>query len=75
MPDTGTSLEFGRYKIFPARREVLADGEPLQVGDRAFDVLLRLVEAQGALDLLRGEVGLRRGGHLRGRRGQVPLDV
>src|SRR4030095_5742944 len=48
-PDAGRTLEFGRYKIFPGRREVLADGEPLQVGDRAFDVLLRLIEARGAL--------------------------
>ena len=50
-------MEFGRYKLLPGRREVLADGKPLQVGGRAFDVLLRLVEAQGALvgkdDLLR----------------------
>lgn len=48
-PDSGTSLEFGRYKVFPGRREVLADGKPLQVDDRAFDVLLRLLEARGAL--------------------------
>src|SRR5687768_17039890 len=47
--DAGTILEFGRYRIFPGRREVLADGKPLQVGDRAFDVLLRLLEARGAL--------------------------
>ena len=34
-PDTGgRSLEFGRYKIIPGRRELLADGKPLQVGDR-----------------------------------------
>src|SRR5687768_10405799 len=45
----GRTLEFGRYKISPGRREVLADGKPLQVGDRAFDVLLRLLEARGAL--------------------------
>ena len=48
-PEPGRILEFGRYKLVPGRREVLADGEPLQVGDRAFDVLLRLVEARGAL--------------------------
>src|SRR5687768_11560533 len=45
----GRTLEFGRYKISPGRREVLADGKPLQVGDRAFDVLVRLIEARGAL--------------------------
>src|SRR5947208_6067331 len=48
-PEPGRILEFGRYKILPGRREVLADGELLQVGDRAFDILLRLVEARGAL--------------------------
>jgi DNA-binding winged helix-turn-helix (wHTH) protein len=48
-PDPGRMLEFGRYRLFPGRREVLADGEPLQVGDRAFDVLVRLIEAQGGL--------------------------
>ena len=41
-------LEFGRYRLIPGRRELLADGKPLQVGERAFDVLLRLIEAQGA---------------------------
>ena len=45
----GRALEFGRYKIVPGRRELLADGRPLQVGERAFDVLVRLIEAQGAL--------------------------
>src|SRR5262252_1263743 len=48
-PGAGRTLEFGRYKILPGRRELLADGEPLEVGDRAFDVLLRLIEARGAL--------------------------
>ena len=49
-PDTGGRfLEFGRYKVIPGRRELLADGKPLHVGERAFDVLLRLIEAQGAL--------------------------
>jgi len=45
----GQMVEFGRYKIIPTRREVLADGKPLQLGDRAFDVLMQLVEARGAL--------------------------
>src|SRR5262245_53391708 len=42
-------VEFGRYKIIPGKREVLADGKPLHLGDRAFDVLMRLVEARGEL--------------------------
>ena len=49
-PDAdGRFLEFGRYQIIPGRRELLADGKPLQIGDRAFDLLVRLAEAQGAL--------------------------
>jgi predicted ATPase/DNA-binding winged helix-turn-helix (wHTH) protein len=48
-PDEGRILEFGRYQIFPGRREVLADGKPLHVGDRAFAILVRLIEARGAL--------------------------
>ncbi|MGZ5148349.1 MAG: winged helix-turn-helix domain-containing protein, partial [Burkholderiales bacterium] len=45
----GPIMEFGRYKIIPSKREVLADGKSLPLGDRAFDVLMRLVEARGAL--------------------------
>ncbi len=48
-PDSGRILEFGRYRIIPGKRQVLADGEPLQIGDRAFAVLLLLIEARGAL--------------------------
>ena len=47
--NTGNLVEFGRYKVIPSKREVLADGKPLQLGDRAFDVLMRLVEGRGAL--------------------------
>jgi predicted ATPase/DNA-binding winged helix-turn-helix (wHTH) protein len=50
QPDTGgSSLEFGRYKIIPGRRELLVDGKPLHVGERAFDLLLRLAQGQGKL--------------------------
>src|SRR6516162_5278922 len=43
------SFEFGRFRILPQRREVLADGRPLQLGGRAFDVLVALIEANGAV--------------------------
>jgi len=33
----------------PQRREVLDDGQPMQLGRRAFDVLVAFVEAYGAL--------------------------
>jgi hypothetical protein len=32
------SFEFGRFKILPQHRDVLADGRPLRLGGRAFDV-------------------------------------
>jgi DNA-binding winged helix-turn-helix (wHTH) protein len=43
------SFAFGRFRILPRHREVLADGRPLQLGGRAFDVLVALIEANGAV--------------------------
>ena len=40
---------FGRFRLDALRRELLADGMPVAVGSRAFDVLLVLVEAHGEL--------------------------
>src|SRR6516225_5815099 len=42
-------FDFGRYAIFPRRREILADGRPMELGSRAFDVLVALIEANGAV--------------------------
>jgi DNA-binding winged helix-turn-helix (wHTH) protein len=47
--EASASLEFGRFRIVPRHREVLADGRPLQLGGRAFDVLVALIEANGAV--------------------------
>src|SRR3954452_10190178 len=41
-------VRFGRFRLLPHRRELLADGEPVRLGARAFDVLTMLVEARGA---------------------------
>ena len=41
------AIEFGRFSVLPHRREVLADGRPLDLGGRAFDVLMVLIEASG----------------------------
>src|SRR5271170_7775607 len=41
------SIEFGHFKLLPHRRELLADGHPVELGGRAFDVLMALVEAHG----------------------------
>jgi DNA-binding winged helix-turn-helix (wHTH) protein len=43
------AIEFGRFRVLPHRRELLADGRPLELGGRAFDVLLALIEASGAV--------------------------
>jgi predicted ATPase/DNA-binding winged helix-turn-helix (wHTH) protein len=42
-------IEFGRFRIVPHRRELLADGRPLNLGARTFDVLMALIEGQGAV--------------------------
>src|SRR6202008_4549902 len=42
-------IAFGRFLLLPQRRELLADGRPVRLGGRAFDVLMALVEAHGAV--------------------------
>src|SRR5215813_7161384 len=49
VSEASASFEFGRFRILPQRREVLADGRPMELGGRAFDVLVVLIEAKGAL--------------------------
>jgi DNA-binding winged helix-turn-helix (wHTH) protein len=42
-------LEFGRFRALLRQRQLLADGVPIALGTRAFDLLLVLLEADGAL--------------------------
>jgi predicted ATPase/DNA-binding winged helix-turn-helix (wHTH) protein len=42
-------IVFGRFQVLPHRREVLSDGRPIPLGGRAFDVLMALIDARGAL--------------------------
>jgi predicted ATPase/DNA-binding winged helix-turn-helix (wHTH) protein len=42
-------IAFGRFQVLPDRREVLANGWPIKLGGRAFDVLMALIEARGAV--------------------------
>src|ERR1700745_4043433 len=42
-------ISFGRLLLLPHRRELLADGQPVKLGGRAFDVLMALIEARGAV--------------------------
>lgn len=47
--DASAGVEFGRFRALPRRRELLADGQPAKLGGRAFDVLMTLIEARGAV--------------------------
>jgi DNA-binding winged helix-turn-helix (wHTH) protein len=42
-------LEFGRLRVVLRQRLLLADGVPVELGTRAFDLLLVLLEADGSL--------------------------
>jgi DNA-binding winged helix-turn-helix (wHTH) protein len=42
-------LEFGRFRVLLRRPQLLADGVPVELGTRAFDLLLLLLEADGLL--------------------------
>src|SRR3982074_3724984 len=57
--ETPAIIEFGRFRVSPLRRELLADSQPVSLGGRTFDVLMALVEGQGAVvgkDALMGRV-------------------
>jgi predicted ATPase/DNA-binding winged helix-turn-helix (wHTH) protein len=49
MEPTPTAIEFGRFRIVPNRRELLAEGRAVELGERAFDVLMVLIEAAGVI--------------------------
>lgn len=44
-----SSLRFGEFELRPAGRQLLAHGQPLKLGARAFDVLMALVERRERL--------------------------
>src|SRR5207302_2125457 len=57
--ETPAVIEFGQFRIVPHRRELLADGRPINLGGRTFDVLMALIEGRGAVvgkDALIGRV-------------------
>ena len=47
--DTLAGVAFGRFRVLPRRRELLADGQPIKLGGRAIDVLMALIDARGAV--------------------------
>jgi DNA-binding response OmpR family regulator len=42
-------LRFGRFRVLPRARQLLADGRPIELGSRAFDLLMVLITAPGVL--------------------------
>jgi len=46
---TETPLEFGRFRVLLRERRLLAGGVSVELGARAFDILMVLIEADGAL--------------------------
>src|ERR1700678_744416 len=58
-PETLTSFTFGNLKVLPHRRQLLADGQPIKLGGRAYDILMTLLETPGTVvdkDTLIGRV-------------------
>ena len=47
--EASASVAFGRFRVLPHRRELLVHGRPIKLGGRAFDVLMALIEARGAV--------------------------
>ncbi|HSZ89107.1 MAG TPA: winged helix-turn-helix domain-containing protein, partial [Acetobacteraceae bacterium] len=43
------TMAFGCYEVVPQRRELLAEGQPIRLGRRAFDMLMGLIEARGSV--------------------------
>jgi len=43
------ALEFGRFRVLLRHRQLFADDVPVELGTRAFDLLLVLLEADGSL--------------------------
>ena len=47
--DAPTGVDFGRFRLLSQRRKVLADNRPVELGGRAVDLLMALIEARGAV--------------------------
>jgi hypothetical protein len=45
------AIEFSRFLVVPQHRQVLAEGRALELGGRAFDVLMALIEGSGGPNL------------------------
>jgi hypothetical protein len=53
MAEMRTAIEFGRLIAQPHRRELVAEGQSMKLGGRAFDVLMALASPSGVSPRLR----------------------
>src|SRR5580658_395202 len=49
LSEAPAAIEFGRFRVLPRQRKLMADDRPVELGGRAFDLLMALIEAQGAV--------------------------
>ena len=49
LAEDPVTIEFGRFRVVRHRRELLADGQPIELGGRAFDTLVALIDARGTV--------------------------
>src|SRR5258705_4995513 len=49
LPEVPATIEFGRFKVVSNRRELLADDGPVELGGRAFDTLMAIIDARGTV--------------------------
>jgi DNA-binding response OmpR family regulator len=46
VAETAAGVAFGHFRVMPHRRELPADGRPINLGGRAFDLLMALIGAK-----------------------------
>jgi len=46
--DCDAVIRFGRFRVLGRQRQLIADGVPVKLGTRAFEILLVLLEADGS---------------------------
>ncbi|MBI1774944.1 MAG: winged helix-turn-helix domain-containing protein [Proteobacteria bacterium] len=49
VAETRATIAFGRLAVLPHRRELRIDDCPIELGSRAFDVLMALIDARGSV--------------------------
>jgi predicted ATPase/DNA-binding winged helix-turn-helix (wHTH) protein len=49
QPEDPVTIAFGRFTVVCHRRELLAEGRPVELGGRALDTLLALLDARGTI--------------------------